>query len=964
MSQSIDFATISSAALSSVDNLLAEWLPSGRYDGHEFVALNPTRADKKLGSFRINTRSGQWADFATGDKGGDLIDLYAYLNSCNTAQAARSIAERLSLGGFAPVQKVALDGGNAAKPGKNARWQPIVPVPPYALKTMNFRHSFRQGERAEPVFTSVFRDAAGQVLGAVARFIKSDGSKIDLPYTFCENLDTHEKMWRWRGWQGLRPLYGLDALASDPAQPVLVVEGEKCKNAADAAGLGYAVITWHGGAGNWDKTDWSAVQNRRVILWPDCDSQREKLTAAERKAGTDAKSKPYLGKYAQPGMAAMLGIAERLAAQGCQVAFVRTPEPGVWPAGYDIADALADRGQIIDALAALSWQHLADYTAEYAEVLAAAQASGYLKQAAPPPAPATGGETPEGEARENTGGGGENMPETAETPEGESRYQENFDRLKREFSLIEGKSRAVSRKTGVEYSRKALTDHFCKKSVDNWYNWGRAPVMTQYEVNKLKRDRAAFQVAQDGDLKDMMARYVYLDGSSSIWDNKLWRMIDQGSAKLAMGSQFKIWQDSPARIVKRFDRVVFEPGREMPDEYINIYRGLPLADKVQFPRPREEMPTWWLDVLGLYPGCRAIQKLIAHLCNHDLQMMEFVYNWLAYPLQHPGAKLTTSLVMHGDVHGAGKSLLFEEIIKPMYGDYAATLGQSDLESNYTGNRSGKLFIVFEEVFNTKQKYDQTGAMKHMITGKTMRIERKFVDSYEEANHINCVFLSNEAQPFKIEENDRRYFVIWPKNRLPESLRAELEEELGADGVLQFFMLLLSLPLTINYTRQPADDPTQPDVVVEIEAENAPRFDPHTKPPMTEAKANVINYGRYGWQTFFHELENGEIARGDIVIPPNAAARTDDMVRLYRWWCRVNNEREISRSKFLQHIASKRPRRKSWVRGYQGSSTARQFWVFLCPNAPLLRGEAEQDALGRQLFEFERAVDDITRAESV
>ncbi|OAM23980.1 hypothetical protein A7P92_05805 [Eikenella corrodens] len=961
MSQSIDFATISSAALSSVDNLLAEWLPSGRYDGHEFVALNPTRADKKLGSFRINTRSGQWADFATGDKGGDLIDLYAYLNSCNAAQAARSIAERLSLGGFAPVQKVALDGGNAAKPGKNARWQPIVPVPPYALRTMNFRHSFRQGEQAEPVFTSVFRDAAGQVLGAVARFIKSDGSKIDLPYTFCENLDTHEKMWRWRGWQGLRPLYGLDALAADPERPVLVVEGEKCKNAADAAQLGYVVITWHGGAGNWDKTDWSAVQNRRVILWPDCDSQREKLTAAERKAGTDAESKPYLDKYAQPGMAAMLGIAERLTAQGCKVAFVRTPEPGVWPPGYDIADALADRGQIIDALAALSWQHLADYTAESAEVLAAAQASGCLKQAAPPPAPATEGEPPEDEARENTGGGGENMPET---PEGESRYQENFDRLKREFSLIEGKSRAVSRKTGVEYSRKALVDHFCKKSVDNWFNWGRAPVMTQYEVNKLKRDRAAFQVAQDNDLKDMMARYVYLDGSSSIWDNQLWRMIDQGSAKLAMGSQFKIWQDSPARIVKRFDRVVFEPGRDLSDEYINIYRGLPLADKVQFPCPREEMPTWWLDVLDLYPGCRAIQKLIAHLCNHDLQMMEFVYNWLAYPLQHPGAKLTTSLVMHGDVHGAGKSLLFEEIIKPMYGDYAATLGQSDLESNYTGNRSGKLFIVFEEVFNTKQKYDQTGAMKHMITGKTMRIERKFVDSYEEANHINCVFLSNEAQPFKIEENDRRYFVIWPKNRLPESLRAELEEELGADGVLQFFMLLLSLPLTINYTRQPADDPTQPDVVVEIEAENAPRFDPHTKPPMTEAKANVINYGRYGWQTFFHELENGEIARGDIVIPPNAAARTDDMVRLYRWWCRVNNEREISRSKFLQHIASKRPRRKSWVRGYQGSSTARQFWVFLCPNAPLLRGEAEQDALGRQLFEFERAVDDITRAESV
>ncbi|MGN6932730.1 DUF5906 domain-containing protein, partial [Neisseria sp. P0013.S004] len=132
MSQPIDVATISSAALSSLDNLWAEGLSSGRYDGHGFGALNPTRADKELGSFRINTRTGAWADFATGDKGGDLIELYAYLNSCNTAPAARSIAERLSLGGFAPVQKVALDGGNAAKQGKNARWQPIVSVSPSA----------------------------------------------------------------------------------------------------------------------------------------------------------------------------------------------------------------------------------------------------------------------------------------------------------------------------------------------------------------------------------------------------------------------------------------------------------------------------------------------------------------------------------------------------------------------------------------------------------------------------------------------------------------------------------------------------------------------------------------------------------------------------------------------------------------------------------------------------------------
>ena len=940
---SIDFAQIRAAALGAADNLLAEWLPSGCYDGHEYVALNPTRADKKRGSFRINTHSGQWADFATDDKGGDLIDLYAYLNSCSLAQAARAIAERLSLGNFAAVRKVALGGGSPAKAGKNARWQPIVPVPEFAVKNMTFRHSFRRGETAEPVFTSVFRDAAGQVLGGVARFVKSDGSKIDLPYTFCENLDTHEKMWRWRGWQGLRPLYGLDALAADAKRPVLVVEGEKCKNAADAAGIGYAVLTWHGGAGNWDKSDWSAVQNRRVILWPDCDSQRQKLAAAERKAGADPESQPYLPKFAQPGMAAMLGIAERLAAQGCSVAFVRTPKPGVWPPGYDIADALADQGRIIDPRAALSWQHLPDHISEYADVLAAAEASGCLKTP-PPPAPAAGGGSPEGEARPETGGGGEN--EDA----GESRYAENLQTLKRDFALIEGKSRAVHKKTGVEYSKRALEDHFCKKSVQNWYNWGRAPVYTQYEVNKIKRDRAAMQIAKDEELKGMMERYVYLDGSSSIWDNTLWRMIDQGAAKLAMGSQFKIWQDSPARIVKRFDRVVFEPEREMPPEYINIYRGLPLADKIKFPCLKEQMPQWWLDVLDLFPGCRAIQKLVAHLCNHDLQVMEFVYNWLAYPLQHPGAKLGTSLVMHGDVHGAGKSLLFEEIIKPMYGDYAATLGQSDLESQYTANRSGKLFIVFEEVFNTKQKYDQTGALKHMITGKTMRIERKFVDSYEEANHINCVFLSNEQQPFKIEENDRRYFVIWPEKKLPETLRAELVEELGADGVAQFFALLLSLPLTINYIKVPADDATQPDKLVQLDM--PARFDPHTKPPMTPAKANVINYGRYGWQTFYMEWRRGEIEK-----IPYCAAITGDVWDLYLWWCAKNNERQISKSKFLQHIASKMPRARRWWRLPNGPRPDEKMQdnIFLPPGTRPPHGTAEMDYIGPQVLKFRQAV---------
>lgn len=93
----IDFARINSAALSALPSLLARWLPDGRRMGHEWVARNPTRADHRPGSFRVNMRNGRWADFATGDKGGDPIALAAYLAGTGQAEAARALADMLGV---------------------------------------------------------------------------------------------------------------------------------------------------------------------------------------------------------------------------------------------------------------------------------------------------------------------------------------------------------------------------------------------------------------------------------------------------------------------------------------------------------------------------------------------------------------------------------------------------------------------------------------------------------------------------------------------------------------------------------------------------------------------------------------------------------------------------------------------------------------------------------------------------
>jgi putative DNA primase/helicase len=71
----IDFVAIKHAALQQALPLLREWLPHGHLERDEYVAHNPTRADKNPGSFKVNVKTGVWSDFATDDTGGDLISL-------------------------------------------------------------------------------------------------------------------------------------------------------------------------------------------------------------------------------------------------------------------------------------------------------------------------------------------------------------------------------------------------------------------------------------------------------------------------------------------------------------------------------------------------------------------------------------------------------------------------------------------------------------------------------------------------------------------------------------------------------------------------------------------------------------------------------------------------------------------------------------------------------------------------
>jgi hypothetical protein len=93
----VDFAGINRAALTHLPSLLKTWLPDGTRRGHEWLARNPRRADRRPGSFSVNLTNGKWADFATGDAGGDVVSLAAYLFNTSQVDAARTLAAALGV---------------------------------------------------------------------------------------------------------------------------------------------------------------------------------------------------------------------------------------------------------------------------------------------------------------------------------------------------------------------------------------------------------------------------------------------------------------------------------------------------------------------------------------------------------------------------------------------------------------------------------------------------------------------------------------------------------------------------------------------------------------------------------------------------------------------------------------------------------------------------------------------------
>ena len=368
----IRFEALAEALLARARSLLPAWVPGGKFSNGEYLASSPFRAEKTP-SFSVRfegENAGRWADFGGGDRGGDLISLYAALHGLDMGKAAVQVARDEGLEDVAGVmrdtqhQRTERPSPTPAPPAPPPRmdegWKTVRPVPDTAAP-VNFKHQHRSD--ADRMHVAEYRHGA-DLHGYVVRFRTSDGGKETLPRTWCTSARDGGSRWHWKQWDEPRPLY-LPGHTLPGDRTVVLVEGEVkgdvLQQLLDAHMPGiYCVASWPGGCKAWKKADWSPLAGLQVVCWPDCDSKREPLTPTERKANPEplaqvaiAASKPYLPYEKQAGMAAMLGIGAHLRdAHACTVQMLPIEQPGVLADGWDCRDAIEADGWDVDKVLA------------------------------------------------------------------------------------------------------------------------------------------------------------------------------------------------------------------------------------------------------------------------------------------------------------------------------------------------------------------------------------------------------------------------------------------------------------------------------------------------------------------------------------------------------------------------------------------------------------------------------------
>ena len=355
---------------------------------------------------------------------------------------------------------------------------------------------------------------------------------------------------------------------------------------------------------------------------------------------------------------------------------------------------------------------------------------------------------------------------------------------------------------------------------------------------------------------ELVDRYIWIDSQKSgiVWDSWKRELADFGKVTDQLPARTRrddvkdhyLWQSRACHI----EHIGFDPSEKDPDVRLNSWWGWPM-------QPKSGECSLIMDHLWWLTGEER---------NEDVRRAAYDYLiwWMAYPLQRPGAKHTSAIIMHGP-QGTGKSIIFQQVLAKIYGrgklpkfNYSVILDQKALQDNFNATWENKLFVLTEEAVTSSDKWQLKNELKELVTGEQIRIRKVFTDAYYQKNQLNMAFLSNEDQPLPLDNSDRRHFVIYTPAKREQGYYDALREEIMDGGIEAFYDYLMNVDLT--------------------------RFKVGQTPPETEAKRRLVDLSKSSELRFMDAWTNGETEW------PVQPCKTDHLYAAYVIWCRRNGEK--------------------------------------------------------------------------
>jgi len=142
----------------------------------------------------------------------------------------------------------------------------------------------------------------------------------------------------------------------------------------------------------------------------------------------------------------------------------------------------------------------------------------------------------------------------------------------------------------------------------------------------------------------------------------------------------------------------------------------------------------------------------------DEDAQRHLISFLAHIVQFPGKKIRWAVFMQG-AEGSGKGIYMDMMSAVIGYSNFNIVKDSLINGKFNSWACGKQLVFYDEVLQGNMKHDTMNSLKAKITNDFISVEQKHKDERNEPNTANDFFVSNAANGIRIDDTDRRFFVL-------------------------------------------------------------------------------------------------------------------------------------------------------------------------------------------------------------